>query len=645
MESQRKINQTTQTDDVSASELQTAKTAINTLLVAVKNACLYPEDHAVCQHSITHAFNQINNFIKDYNNFKVTVNQNQFLYEGKVIHHAPPDSSNLAFVFYGDGILWLEFQQGLNAEEIKELFQIVNHYKNPQEEAEGDLVTSLWEADFDHISYAAADINPDPDIFLDFPLFRVSNKVENGDYQLDIAAGTGMPASSEFDNQINTRQPFQAENGRNGGSGDKIRGPLIGSGIPRIAGEKSHGSGTGPQVSLGSGTDREQGTKKKPRAKSIELAVPLSQAERHLWTLTTDEEEALQQMVAEEEQSSRSGNVFDVLLNILKIQTDEADFAGILSFLQDEFKESLFQRQFPASLHLLQALRIMYAQENQYRKWIHPLIARFFITVSSPPTLQVLKQIWSDVVEHETEPQQLALARICQQLTPVANQTIIPLLAGNAQGQLPQMLEKIVQNFATRDLASLTPLLDNQDESVVLKLIEIIAAIEDQQTTKMLLKLAKHHNFQIRKEAIKTLLNREPTLLPKLIHGLDDAYDTIRLMILNHLSRERHNLAEHLLLEYLAQHKFNANEGNHLRDCYQTLGRCGSGRCIPFLKKMLLEHGWNIFGNLATSHRESAALALYLLKQEEADNVLKQAARSLNPQIRLACRKAREQKR
>ncbi len=646
MESQQKTIQPTQIDDVSASELQAAETAVNTLLVAVKNACLYPEDHAVCQHSISHTFTQIDNFIKDYSNLRITVNQNQFLYEEKVIHHALPDSSNLAFIFFRDGILWLEFQQGLKIEEIKELFQLINHYKNPQEEAEGDLVTALWEADFAHISYAAADINPDPDIFFDFPLFQVSNNAGHGGCQVEITSGTGMAAAAAIADQKNSGQQFQPQGEKSRITNTATRISSLAAGIPQQeAGKRIYGHGNGPQVSQSFSrpdTDQEQNTDKKRSSKSLGIAVPLLQVEPHLWTLTAEEEKTLQEMVAEEEQRARLENVFDVLASILKIQTDEADFTDILVFLQDEFREALFLRQFSAALHLLRTLRAMYSQKDPSKKWMRPLIARFFITISSPPVLGVLRQIWPEIIEQEPEEQRFVLARICQQLTPVANQTLIPLLAEKTTVQLQQILEKTVQNFATRDLASLTPLLDNQDESVILKLMEIITAIDDPKTTKMLLKLANHHDFQIRKEAIKTLLNREPNLLPKLIHCLDDSHETIRLMMLNHLGRKQHNLAEHLLLEYFTRHTFHADETSHLLNCYQALGHCGSDRCVPFLKKMLLEHSWHIFGKLAMSHREGAALALELLKTEPAAKILKQAARSLNPQIRLACHRAKE---
>jgi hypothetical protein len=630
---------------ITATELQTAKTTVNALVVAVKNSCLYPADHAVCRHSISHAFEELNGFTGNYGNLKIIVHQHTFLYEEEVIYEGPADAGNLAYMSFRDGILWLEFQPGLEIDEIKRFFQLVNHYKNLQEEAEGDLVTALWEADFSHIDYGAADINPDPDIFLDFPLFQPHGTVENGEYQLEIAAGIGTIGAGESGSQENA-VPLRPADNR---STDELKKQFMNqdmpqnNGVSRIDGTENEG----PQVSLElvSNDGQKPGKRRKRNSKSLEIAVPLPQVKHDLWHLTPEEEKRLQQMVAEEQQRSRSGNVFEVLLSILNMQTNENDFAEILSFLQDEFKEALFQRQFPAALNLLQALRAMYARKSPDKKWEPPLIVRFFKTVSSPPTLQVLTQIWPDLIAHGAEVQQRTLARICQQLTPVANQTLIPLLAANEQGPLPEMLKKIIQNFARLDLESLTSLLDSPDDAVVLKTVEVIAAVDDQQTTKMLLKLVQHQSFSIRKEAVKILLNREQNILPKLLHCLDDDHETLRLMMLNHLGRERSNLAEHLLLEYFSQHRFDADEAQHLLNCYQALGHCGSGRSIPFLKKMLLEHGWNIFRGLVATHREGAALALHLLHKKEADTVLEQAAKSLNPQLKMACRKARERKR
>jgi hypothetical protein len=76
---------------------------------------------------------------------------------------------SLAFLLFRDGIQWLEFETGLDPQEIQEFLKIMHKYKSLQDGAEGDFVTALWEAGFPNIHYKAADIYWDSE-----PLFDLS---------------------------------------------------------------------------------------------------------------------------------------------------------------------------------------------------------------------------------------------------------------------------------------------------------------------------------------------------------------------------------------------------------------------------------------------------------------------------------------
>ncbi len=56
------------------------------------------------------------------------------------------------------------------------VFQIYNDYKRLQEEAEGDLVTALWEMDFPHLQYAAMDVLWKAETLTDFSTFKVQDR-------------------------------------------------------------------------------------------------------------------------------------------------------------------------------------------------------------------------------------------------------------------------------------------------------------------------------------------------------------------------------------------------------------------------------------------------------------------------------------
>ena len=59
---------------------------------------------------------------------------------------------------FRDGIQWLQFFEGFDFDDLKEFFKILKDYKTWNENADGDLVTALWEANFSKFRYRAADV-------------------------------------------------------------------------------------------------------------------------------------------------------------------------------------------------------------------------------------------------------------------------------------------------------------------------------------------------------------------------------------------------------------------------------------------------------------------------------------------------------
>jgi hypothetical protein len=91
-------------------------------------------------------------------------------------------------------------------------------------------------------------------------------------------------------------------------------------------------------------------------------------------------------------------------------------------------------------------------------------------------------------------------------------------------------------------------------------------------------------------------------------------------------------------LEYLEEGKSNRSDDEHIIACFRTLGRCGSPRSIPFLRKTLLGRGW-LPSLRKLSYRQGAAFALQSMGTKEAQEVLEEASKSLFPGARGIARK------
>jgi hypothetical protein len=89
-----------------------------------------------------------------------------------VVHQGPPQEDYLPFQLFRDGIQWIEFLSGITAEELSAFFRTLIRYRTLREEAEGDLVTALWEAGFPHLNYGKEEVLWRAEPLIDFSLFQ-----------------------------------------------------------------------------------------------------------------------------------------------------------------------------------------------------------------------------------------------------------------------------------------------------------------------------------------------------------------------------------------------------------------------------------------------------------------------------------------
>ena len=159
-----------------AQELQAVKAVIASFIVAVKNYAMYPESHVTCQNSLQVVKSRIDAFIENYGDLRFDVEKDRLIFQSEMVQQDDPKTGTLAFPLFRDGIQWLEFQQGLELWEIAGFLKIHNQYGILQEEAEGDLVTALWEMDFPHLQYAAMDVLLKAETLTDFSTFKVTDR-------------------------------------------------------------------------------------------------------------------------------------------------------------------------------------------------------------------------------------------------------------------------------------------------------------------------------------------------------------------------------------------------------------------------------------------------------------------------------------
>jgi HEAT repeat protein len=84
--------------------------------------------------------------------------EGELRWEGNVVYNQPSRSESLAWVFFKDGVRSLTLLPGVEQDEIIGLLDVVHRARTLQPEDNDDLLTLLWEKDFQLIRYVFQDL-------------------------------------------------------------------------------------------------------------------------------------------------------------------------------------------------------------------------------------------------------------------------------------------------------------------------------------------------------------------------------------------------------------------------------------------------------------------------------------------------------
>jgi len=133
-------------------DIKDAKDIVQTLLKAKKNLRMYPPNNPIYVKTLEDAYARFKNFFDYKDTFTLNIKQNSIFYDSEQIYYNPEKEDNLALFFFKDGLRELIFKKGLIQEELEEFLKIIA-LEFDREAVDDDIITLLWEKDFQNIHY------------------------------------------------------------------------------------------------------------------------------------------------------------------------------------------------------------------------------------------------------------------------------------------------------------------------------------------------------------------------------------------------------------------------------------------------------------------------------------------------------------
>ena len=114
---------------------------------------LYLPNNPVYQNAIQNLRDAFGPVWEECDQLDLRVTESDLLWEDAAVLKQPEKNDSLAWVLFKDGVRTVGLSPGVEDEEILRFLQTLNTARNLQPEAEDDLLTLLWEQDFQKIRY------------------------------------------------------------------------------------------------------------------------------------------------------------------------------------------------------------------------------------------------------------------------------------------------------------------------------------------------------------------------------------------------------------------------------------------------------------------------------------------------------------
>jgi len=122
---------------------------------------LYLPNNPVYQQAIEKLRNLFRNVWEATDDLFLDVSESELRWEGNPVYNVPSKSESVAWVLFKDGVRSIVFLPGVEQDEIVGFLDVIHRARMLQAEDNDDLLTLLWEKDFQRIQYQFQDLSAD----------------------------------------------------------------------------------------------------------------------------------------------------------------------------------------------------------------------------------------------------------------------------------------------------------------------------------------------------------------------------------------------------------------------------------------------------------------------------------------------------
>ena len=137
-------------------DIKAAKEVVQSLLKAKKSFRMYPDTNPMYAKTIEDTNAKFRNFFDYRDELTFKIKQNELFCDSEQIYYNSQKEDNIALFFFKDGLREITFKKGFSVKELEDFLKILT-VDYDREVLDDDVVTLLWERDFQNLKYVVDD--------------------------------------------------------------------------------------------------------------------------------------------------------------------------------------------------------------------------------------------------------------------------------------------------------------------------------------------------------------------------------------------------------------------------------------------------------------------------------------------------------
>ncbi|NLI16330.1 MAG: HEAT repeat domain-containing protein [candidate division Zixibacteria bacterium] len=550
----------------------------NFLVKAIKAKLVYPASSKLPAQFREEFINKATEIIEREGGLQFKITSSSILYNNTPVYESASKNENLAYTFFRDGLIGIDFQTGITADELGRLVDLLAKMMRTLY-VDDDLATLLWESNFEHIQYE---------------LIEEGLEIETFEYSTDRFKGPGV-------------------------SGEDIESFFINEG------KLTFEEGELESIRRSGNLALRTGAYAKMPDKSHQFL-------NHISEFTQEEKNQIAEVLASDANFQHTDYLITIIFEILGLEKEIAGYVEVLGFIGKALDSLITTGNFIGASMLLNR---MHELSNVLKNLKNPRaekIDNFLFECASKEKIANLTQTLNNLKDIDIH----GLKTYLQQLPWAAIDPLIVSLGELTEFKARLAVCEVLKTLGKDHIELLARGLEDEKWYVVRNIVGILGDLNDSRAINYLKRTIRHPDYRVRHETLTAVAKiHSEESVDFMILALSDPDNKIQLASLRYLAEKKSKRAFMAVENLIKNKNFRNKPPEQIREIIEVYAILGQAKALPYLKSLLSKK--LLFGSTTDERlRVYAVGALGKINQPEAIALLNKLASSKDAKVAAA---------